>query len=93
MDLDFYKQYEERFRTAINSDYSRGLSSSQYKELVDRYKADTGRVLRGSPGCSRCVMTALKEIGKFYFSQVSIETPFEKTNEKTNGRRGRNKKA
>jgi len=69
-----FSNYEDRFRTSIESDYVRNVSSREFKEIIDTYKEATGHSLDNNPGCGACVLRAFKVIGRWYFSEI------EKTN-------------
>ena len=66
-----FSKYEERFRTAIDSDFVRNIGSRDFKELIDTYREASGVSLDSNPGCGACVLRAFKVIGRWYFEQIN----------------------
>lgn len=67
---NIFSKYEDRFRTAIDSDYVRNIGSKDFKELVDTYRDATGHTLESNPGCGACVLRVFKVIGRWYFGEI-----------------------
>ena len=66
-ELDFLAEYESRFRTAIELDFSRNLEPSYLLKINEVYEAAAGEKLGVNTSCSHCVCTFLKKVGKKYF--------------------------
>ena len=61
-------KWEDAFRTAINSDYARGVSPKNAERIFQILKEATGTNMLLQPNCSRCVKDLLKLVGVRYFS-------------------------
>lgn len=77
--------YEERFRTAIYSDYARAIWAEDVKVLQSIYNAVTGKRVCACETCSAGKLKILKEVGKLYYAQKKYEEsiPPEKRAKKT----------
>lgn len=61
-------KWEDAFRTAINSDYARGVSPKNAERIFEILKEATGTNMMLQSSCSRCVKDLLKLVGVRYFS-------------------------
>lgn len=84
--MDILSQFEDRFRTAVYSDYARNLSTRKLDEIRNIWdEAFPDQPLNTNWSCSHCVLDFLRRVGKIYFleknnkaSVVSELTPIEK---------------
>lgn len=72
-DMEWLSQFETNFRTAINSSYSRNITSSQANRMKEIYEVSTGRKYSLCVHCSSNVLSFLKVIGKLYLDQKGNE--------------------
>lgn len=70
-DIKFLKQYEDRFRTALNSNYVRNIPSSDVERMTLIYYNVTGNKLGYVANCGSCILSICKSVGRLYFSQVN----------------------
>lgn len=59
--------YEERFRTAVFSDYSRNIISQDLEQLRLIYSKIIGKEYRLNKSCSTCQLNFLKLLGRWWF--------------------------
>ena len=69
-DIKYLSQFESNFNTAIKSNYSRNILSSQLKKMVEIYENETGCKYNLCLHCSSAVLGFLKDLGKLYFKKV-----------------------
>lgn len=69
-DIEFLREYENNFNTAINNNYSRNIVKSKLLRMLDIYKRETGRDYNLCTHCSTSVLSFLKLIGRVYFDMV-----------------------
>lgn len=61
-------KYEDNFRTAINSRWSRGISAAAYDFMREVYQSATGQTMPGRPSCGNCILRMLQAVGRLYFA-------------------------
>ena len=60
------EQFEDRFHTAVYSQYARAITSKDYDLLKD-ILVKAGKTVSGNGNCSRCQYNLLLELGKLYY--------------------------
>ena len=60
-------KWEDAFRTAIHSDYARGVTPKTAERIFEILKEATGTNMILQANCSRCVKDLLKKVGERYF--------------------------
>lgn len=60
------EQFEDRFHTAVYSQYSRAITSKDYDLLKD-ILVKAGKTVSGNGNCSKCQYNLLLELGKLYY--------------------------
>jgi hypothetical protein len=60
-------KWEDAFRTAIHSDYARGVTPKNAERIFEILKEATGTNMILQANCSRCVKDLLKKVGVRYF--------------------------
>lgn len=66
-DLIFLSEFENNFRTAIDSNYSRNIVKSKLEKMLEIYKRVTGRNYSLCTHCTTSILTFLRLIGDVYF--------------------------
>ena len=67
-------KFEDRFYTAVFSDYIRNIGSKELNELISTYNEITNNHLTiSNPSCSACVLRVFRTIGKYYFDQKAAD--------------------
>lgn len=61
-------KWEDAFRTAIHSDYARGVTARNAERIFEILKEATGTNMILQTSCSRCVKDLLKMVGVRYFA-------------------------
>lgn len=69
-DLKWLSSFENNFKTAINSNYSRNILGSQLRKMVEIYELEIGKKYSLCYHCSSSVVGFLKDLGKIYFDLV-----------------------
>lgn len=69
-DIKYLKQFENNFRTAINSNYSRNIIKKDLEKMLGIYKRVTGRDYTLCTHCTTSILTFLRLIGEVYFDTV-----------------------
>lgn len=72
-DLKYLKSYEDNFRTAMNSSYTRNVVGSALDKMLEIYRKETGINYSLCKHCSSSVVSFLKVMGKVYFNAVQEE--------------------
>lgn len=81
-EVDFLKQFETNFNTAIKSDYTRNIVKKDLLKMLDIYKRETGRDYNLCTHCNTSILSFLKLLGKVYFDKVREgNEPVLKTND------------
>ena len=63
-------KYEDRFYTAVFSDYIRNIGSRELNDLISTYNEITGNhLILSNPSCGACVLRVFRTIGKYYFDE------------------------
>lgn len=63
-------KFEDRFYTAVFSDYVRNCGSRELNELISTYNEITGNhLVISNPSCGVCVLRVFRTIGKYYFDE------------------------
>lgn len=70
-DITYLKQFEDRFRTAIKSDYVRNLTQSELEKIVQIYYNAFNVRLSYVPNCGSCALSIMKTVGRKYNEQIS----------------------
>lgn len=66
--------YEQNFRTAVEQNWSRGLSRMAYETIYAIYKRIYGaKAARLNTACSICLMQLLKDVGRIYLDNLNAE--------------------
>lgn len=81
-ELNFLKEFENNFKTAIHSNYSRNIVKSKLEKMLEIYVKETGKDYNLCTHCTTSVLEFLKLMGNVYFKivQEGLETEV-KTNE------------
>lgn len=66
-EINMLKKYEDRMRTAVYSDYSRNIISSDLESLRNIYNKTHNTDYRLNKTCSVCQLNFLRLLGKWYF--------------------------
>lgn len=69
-DIKYLEAYEQHFKTAINSNYTRNVVSSALDRMLEIYQKETGTSYRLCKSCTSSILNFLKQIGKLYFKAV-----------------------
>lgn len=69
-DIKYLEAYEQHFKTAINSNYTRNVVSSALDRMLEIYQKETGTPYRLCKSCTSSILNFLKQIGKLYFKAV-----------------------
>lgn len=72
-EIEFLKQYEHNFKTAIESNYSRNVVPSALKKMLDIYQRETGKKYSLCTHCPTSILGFLKVMGKVYRDQKGNE--------------------
>lgn len=72
-EIEFLKQYEHNFKTAIESNYSRNVVPSALKKMLDIYQRETGKKYSLCTHCPASILGFLKAMGKVYRDQKGNE--------------------
>lgn len=84
-EIIFLSEFENNFKTAINSNYSRNIVKSKLEKMLDIYKRETGRDYTLCTHCTSSILLFLRLIGEVYFNTVQKGNETElKTNELQN---------
>lgn len=62
--------WEEHFRTAVNSRWSRNPGRSALRVIWETYTKVTGDRRRFNDNCSNCILSLLQDCGKVYFQDL-----------------------
>lgn len=81
-DLKYLSEFENNFKTAINSNYTRNIVRSKLEKMLEIYNRETGKDYNLCTHCSTSILSFLKLIGKVYFDAVQegFETKLEDSN-------------
>lgn len=66
-EIEFLKQYEHNFKTAIESNYTRNVVPSALRKMLDIYQRETGKKYNLCTHCPTSILGFLKTMGKVYF--------------------------
>lgn len=72
-ELEFLSEYEQHFKTAINSNYTRNIVKSALEKMLDIYQRETGKQYKLCAHCPVSILGFLKVVGKMYFDIVQQE--------------------
>lgn len=61
-------KWEDAFRTAVKSDYARGVTPRNAEKIFEILKSATGTNMILNSSCSRCIKDLLKLVGTRYFA-------------------------
>lgn len=67
-EINMLRKYEDRMRTAVYSDYSRNIISSDLESLRNIYNKIHNTDYRLNKTCSTCQLNFLRLLGKWYFA-------------------------
>ena len=78
-ELKYLSEFEQNFKTAIYSNYTRNIVKSKLEKMLEIYVKETGRDYNLCTHCSSSILSFLKLIGKVYFDAVQegLETKLE----------------
>lgn len=66
-EIETLKQYDNRFYSAVNSNFARHLSSGALNTIKDIFVSAGGSGFTANWNCSHCTLNFLKLVGKKYF--------------------------
>lgn len=66
--MEILSAWEDNFRTAVNSKWSRGIGTTGYVTIHKIYTEATGRKFPMHPSCGSCMLRLLQEVGGLYFA-------------------------
>ena len=70
------KKYENNFKTALYSDYSRNMMRTDLEKIVGIYEKKLGHTYSMNYSCGACQLKLLKLVGKIYFDTLpEVEEP------------------
>lgn len=69
-ELEFLSEYEQHFKTAINSNYTRNIVKSALEKMLDIYQRESGKQYKLCAHCPVSILGFLKVVGKMYFDIV-----------------------
>lgn len=72
-ELAILEQYENYFKTAIQSGYMRNLTTTQTKEIHRIYERAIGRKYLMCFTCGHSKLKLLQDAGSLYFKQKNID--------------------
>lgn len=64
------KPYEENMRTALDSDWTRGLGGDGVRAMKAVLESMTGKKHFVVQGCAGCVLRLARTVGRWYFEDV-----------------------
>lgn len=70
-DMKYLKQFEDRFNTAIKSDYVRNLTQGDLEKIAQIYYNTFNVRLSYVPNCGSCALSIMKTVGRKYNEQIS----------------------
>ena len=83
-EIEYLKQFENNFNTAIKHKYTRNIPSKQLDELINIYMRVTDNPnFKLCKHCSTNILSFIKTLGKIYFEQIQL---IEENKEKKNGK-------
>lgn len=68
-DMKILDEYQQTFKTAVESSYARHFGSKQYAALNEVFKRITGHYYKVNYGCSKCAIGFIKAIANLYFAE------------------------
>lgn len=68
-DMKILDEYQQTFKTAVESSYARHFGSREYSALNEVFKRITGHYYKVNYGCSRCAIGFIKAIANLYFAE------------------------
>ena len=68
-DMNALSFYEDAFKTAIENEYYRGMTSGVLNKLNDIFERVTGVRHKGSWSCPHCTIRFIQQLGKIYFDE------------------------
>lgn len=71
--LEYLKQFEVFFNSAINEGFSKPIATIHREKLAKIYTEITGIPYRINLSCPICTLELLKKIGKIYFENNKIK--------------------
>lgn len=69
-ELEFLSEYEQHFKTAINSNYTRNIVKPALEKMLDIYQRESGKQYKLCSRCPVSILGFLKVVGKMYFDIV-----------------------
>ena len=69
-ELDKLKEFEDRFRSAIDSRYVRNIHPNLLASIKTIYDEASGENYNLNAGCSYCVLTFMSKVGVKYFQDL-----------------------
>ena len=80
--LEVLSQWEENFKTAVNSGWARNPGRINLRTIYDIYSgALNNRSIPFNANCQHCIVNLLKAVGKIYFAdKEQLQLEFEKEN-------------
>lgn len=63
------KPYEKNMRTAVKSDWTRGVSTTAVRLMESVRNEVTGKVEHVGP-CPNCILNLVRTVGKWYFADI-----------------------
>lgn len=61
--------WEPNMRTAVRSNWARGIGSTAARRMNEIYNAATGAKGTVNASCAGCMLNLLRDVGRLYFAQ------------------------
>lgn len=71
--LEYLKQFEDRFHTAVYSQYARAITTKDFNQLRD-ILVQMGYNTTNNANCAKCQYNLLLQLGKIYYEQTTKAT-------------------
>lgn len=71
-ELEYLKQYEGKFKTAIKSNYSRSIPKKDLETMVDIYKRITNKNVVICYHCTASIVGLLRDLGNLYMKEIEV---------------------
>lgn len=68
--IEYLKKFEDNFNTAIKSNYTRAITSSDKIRMKEILLEETGENFPLSMSCGLCTLKLVKKVGQLYFNSI-----------------------
>lgn len=68
-EFKYLAQFEENFYTAIQSNFSRNISSSNLEKFSEIIEKETGKPTNTNYNCSVCALNLIKKMADIYYKE------------------------